>query len=229
MIIQALSDRKAKQRYTWPGRIPLAVVALVLIAAVGHTGRAMAQDSPVSADDIINALEPTKSQNASGIRTRGIGTRGAARRTLPENEIEVLERLEQSSTAADLDAAVEISEQLDAQSIDLTILFEYNSSELSPAAVPQLIELGKALLALSRSDNLSTFRILLAGHTDAAGSDDYNLRLSKARAQSVERFLIEQFGLEEDVIIAVGYGERQLALPDRPRAAENRRVQVSLL
>ena len=67
---------------------------------------------------------------------------------------------------------------------------------------------------------------LVAGHTDAKGSDVYNLDLSDRRAKSVQNFLIEQFDIDPKQLVAIGFGEEQLKNKEDPRAAENRRVQV---
>jgi len=106
--------------------------------------------------------------------------------------------------------------------IDLEILFEYNSAEISPKAVPALVALGNAL---SRQD-LKGSVFFINGHTDAAGSADYNQSLSQRRANSVRRVLIEQYKLAPDTLIAVGFGKEQLKNSGNPLADENRRVQV---
>jgi len=110
----------------------------------------------------------------------------------------------------------------DKPAIDLEILFEYNSAEISPKAVPALVALGNAL---SRQD-LKGSVFFINGHTDAAGSADYNQALSQRRAASVRRMLIEQYKLMPDTLIAVGFGKEQLKNPANPLAGENRRVQI---
>jgi len=106
--------------------------------------------------------------------------------------------------------------------IDLTIYFDFDSAEIGPRAIPGLVELGKALA----SDALKGSRILLAGHTDGKGGDAYNLRLSQRRAEAIKRFLITQFRVEEQRLLAIGYGKEQLKNKAQPFADENRRVQV---
>lgn len=110
----------------------------------------------------------------------------------------------------------------DKPAIDLEILFEYNSADISPKAVPALVALGNAL---SRQD-LKGSVFFINGHTDAAGSADYNQALSQRRAASVRRMLIEQYKLAPDTLIAVGFGKEQLKNPANPLAGENRRVQI---
>jgi outer membrane protein OmpA-like peptidoglycan-associated protein len=106
--------------------------------------------------------------------------------------------------------------------VDLEVFFDFNSSAITPQATPLLIKLGEAL----SSDKLKGSVFMVAGHTDAKGSDAYNLELSNARANSVRNFLIEKFHIEPKQLVAVGFGEEQLKNKDDPFADENRRVQV---
>jgi outer membrane protein OmpA-like peptidoglycan-associated protein len=106
--------------------------------------------------------------------------------------------------------------------IDLTIYFDFDSAQISPKAVPALVELGRAL----SSDTLKGTRFLLAGHTDAKGGDAYNLKLSQRRADAIRRYLATQFRIEEQRLLAIGYGKEQLKNTANPLADENRRVQV---
>ena len=106
--------------------------------------------------------------------------------------------------------------------IDIAIFFDYNSDVIGPKAVGAVNELGVALL----SPALKGSTILLNGHTDAAGSPDYNLALSHRRAQSVRKYLINTFKIPEDRLLVAGFGFERLKLPNQPLAGENRRVEV---
>lgn len=68
------------------------------------------------------------------------------------------------------------------------------------------------------------------GHTDASGSEKYNLILSQKRAESVKKYLVEH-GIEESRLIAKGYGESKPIVPnDTPEnMAKNRRVEFVIL
>ena len=111
---------------------------------------------------------------------------------------------------------------VDKPKIDIAIFFDYNSDVIGPKAVGAVNELGVALL----SPTLKNSTILLNGHTDAAGSPDYNLALSHRRAQSVRKYLINTFKIPEDRLLVAGFGFERLKLPDQPLAGENRRVEV---
>ena len=108
------------------------------------------------------------------------------------------------------------------QSVDLEIYFAFNDASIRTQSKSQLDQLGQALT--SKELRSSTF--LVAGHTDAKGSDSYNLKLSERRADAVRRFLVDRFNIDPQRIVAAGYGEERLKLPGQPFGAKNRRVQI---
>jgi outer membrane protein OmpA-like peptidoglycan-associated protein len=71
--------------------------------------------------------------------------------------------------------------------------------------------------------------IEIAGHTDSRGSDDFNLRLSQARASSVMNYLINN-EIEPNRLTAVGYGESNpIADNDSTEGlAKNRRIEFNI-
>ena len=107
-------------------------------------------------------------------------------------------------------------------SIDLYVNFAYDSAELTSDARITLDRLGYAL----RDERLKGFSFLIAGHTDAKGSVEYNQKLSERRAQAVKSYLITQFGIDSALLTARGFGKSQLLDPSRPEDGVNRRVQI---
>jgi outer membrane protein OmpA-like peptidoglycan-associated protein len=67
---------------------------------------------------------------------------------------------------------------------------------------------------------------ILAGFTEAKGSETYNQGLSERRADAVRQLLSKQYGIEAGNLVTVGYSLSQLKDPANPFVAENRRVQV---
>ena len=118
-------------------------------------------------------------------------------------------------------------EQAPAQesSVNLTVNFEFNSAQLSNDGMISLDALGKAL----SDPTLRNERYRIAGHTDAVGSDNYNQKLSEARAIAVRSYLAQNHHLDPDNFEVVGYGKTQLYDPNDPTAAINRRVQITKL
>lgn len=113
----------------------------------------------------------------------------------------------------------------EAPSIDLEVNFEYASANLTADARLVLDNLGKAL----GDPALRSSRFLVAGHTDAAGTDTYNLALSARRAQVVADYLVRVHGVESARLTVVGYGKSKLLDTANPLSAINRRVQVANL
>ncbi len=109
--------------------------------------------------------------------------------------------------------------------IDVEIHFGRGSARIGAAAVSQLRTLGADL----GKPELKGAALLVAGYTDASGSDTYNQRLSERRASAVKRFLVTRFNVPDDTVIAVGHGKAEPKNAADPFAGENRRVQVALL
>ncbi len=120
------------------------------------------------------------------------------------------------------DEAVRRAEAKQIPSIDLEILFDYRSANITPKAHEVLSALGRALSDARLADDA----FLIAGHTDAKGGAQYNQMLSQRRAESVRQFLIGKFHIDAGKLVAKGYGFQFLKNPKDPQAAENRRVQI---
>jgi len=69
---------------------------------------------------------------------------------------------------------------------------------------------------------------VVAGHTDAAGSDDYNYELGKRRADAVSRYLITQKKMDPLRVVTVSYGKSAPAAENNTAQgrAKNRRVEI---
>jgi outer membrane protein OmpA-like peptidoglycan-associated protein len=85
----------------------------------------------------------------------------------------------------------------------LPIFYEYNSEQLSTGSLQALQQLHFFLL-----ENPGLI-IEIGAHTDARGSEDYNLILSRKRAEAVRRWLVNR-GIQADRLIAKGYGESRI-------------------
>ncbi len=104
------------------------------------------------------------------------------------------------------------------------IYFAPGSAELDPSSYPVLDEIVKLL------KEHPTMIVEIQGHTDNTGSLAFNMKLSQKRAEAVKRYLVEH-GIEEDRLIAKGYGPKKPIAPnDTPEnRAKNRRVELVVL
>ena len=102
-----------------------------------------------------------------------------------------------------------------------SFLFETNRADLKAGAFRSLEKLSDFLK--QNPDR----NIMIEGHTDSTGSAEYNLDLSRRRAQAVAQALRSQ-GIEPDRIVTRGYGqEYPVASNDTPSGRlQNRRVEV---
>ena len=105
--------------------------------------------------------------------------------------------------------------------VGLPIEFAYNSSQISPTSTPFLAEIGK-MLSLPE---FSTKRLIIEGHTDAKGSEDYNRYLSKMRAEAIKNYLADNYQIQPNRLIVTGLGESDPLPNFDPNDAVNRRVQ----
>lgn len=111
------------------------------------------------------------------------------------------------------------------QSIVLrNIFFDFNKATIRSESANELDRLIKLL-----TDN-STLKIELGSHTDSKGSDDYNMKLSQSRSQSVVNYLINK-GIATDRLVAKGYGETMpIANNDNDEGRQqNRRTEFKIL
>jgi outer membrane protein OmpA-like peptidoglycan-associated protein len=107
---------------------------------------------------------------------------------------------------------------------DLLITFVSGSAVLTPQARSNAHEFAVALT----DPRLKGKRFEIAGYTDASGVAATNLALSQHRAEAVKAFIVAQ-GVDAAQLDARGYGSQDLAVPNDPKAAANRRVEARLL
>lgn len=108
------------------------------------------------------------------------------------------------------------------RAIPLRIRFGLDSYELSDEAQQTLNRLGAALT----SDALASFQFRIEGHTDASGDENYNLDLSRRRAEGVRNYLVNLFEMDGGRLETVARGEGSLLNPDEPTSADNRVVLI---
>ena len=108
-----------------------------------------------------------------------------------------------------------------APTISMNIKFSIDSYDLDQTSQHVLDNLSEAL----KSPELESSKFVIEGHTDATGSEEYNLNLSIKRATSVENYLVDK-GVDISRLTTVGKGEKDLLDTTRPNSGVNRRVAI---
>lgn len=105
----------------------------------------------------------------------------------------------------------------------LRIHFETDKADIRPESRPKVDKFADFLIHNKGS------LVRIEGHTDWRGSDNYNMILSKKRAASIQRALIED-GVSPSRLTAVGKGEKEPVATNKTEAgmAQNRRIEVHL-
>ncbi len=101
---------------------------------------------------------------------------------------------------------------------DSGLMFNFDSYSLTSNTTSNLSNLSSTL------NKYEDTEILIEGHTDKTGSEDYNMTLSKQRGQEVANYL-EQLNVKSSRITTEGYGELQ---PISEIDEQNRRVEVAI-
>jgi len=101
------------------------------------------------------------------------------------------------------------------------VFFDFNKSDLTPQAQTIVNQ------AAANAGPAKVTQLTVTGHTDTVGSDAYNMRLSRRRAESVAAQL-EKDGIASSEIQIVAKGKRDLLVPtaDGVKEPQNRRVQI---
>jgi OOP family OmpA-OmpF porin len=101
-----------------------------------------------------------------------------------------------------------------------TVFFDFNKSTIKPVSFALLNEVAQAM-----ADN-PKIKVEIGGHTDSIGDDNFNLKLSQSRAESVRLYLVKR-GIDAMRMVPKGYGENVPIADNRTAEgrAQNRRVE----
>lgn len=102
------------------------------------------------------------------------------------------------------------------------VLFDFDSADLTDDARRRVAAAGGSIDRLSGGRPIS-----VEGHADAKGSDEYNVRLSLRRAETV-RAELENGGLDAERMRVIGHGESQPVADNATEQGrqQNRRVEI---
>ncbi|MBD3346380.1 MAG: OmpA family protein [Chitinivibrionales bacterium] len=148
--------------------------------------------------------------------------------TMPEPEPSVTTEVETPEPETEpSDDIVFQTRDIDAemQEIFVPIYFEYDQYELRGDAIQKLERAARFL-----SENTDV-RILLEGHADERGSNEYNIGLGENRAKTVKSYLTS-YGIPSSRLEFTSYGRERPAItncPDEECHKKNRRVEWKVL
>ena len=189
-------------------------LAVLALAAMLASGAAQAQEKvlregQVTQQALIDALSPAaapaEAASAAESETGGARTRGFRPMVRPAAAV--------AGTAATAAQPARAS---------ILVTFVTNSADLTAGAKGAL----DVLAAAMKSEKLASLKFTIEGHADPRGSEELNLKLSQARADSVRAYLMGSHGLAAERVNAVGKGSSALMKPSEPAAPENRRVTI---
>ena len=105
------------------------------------------------------------------------------------------------------------------------LAFDSDSFEINDESRPSLERVVEALGANPLA------RAVIEGHTDDRGDADYNLELSRQRANAVMTYLLDEFSIQPSRLSAIGYGEERPIADNDTEANQqrNRRVEIAIL
>lgn len=216
--------------------LALSLIAMFYFCAPGRAWPGdivIYKGEPPAVDDLADILFPesipaarkSESQDAGGehkLRFRSIrfdrpaksGPNNPAAQNAPDNSTKAvaskkpIEDPERNKTEAP-------------DSFGFTIEFGFNSAVVPPAARPFLDRVGE----LMKSKRATGAKIVIEGHTDAVGSEAYNMALSARRGEAVKQYLAEVHKIDSIRLVTIAKGETELLDPHEPTSSINRRVQ----
>jgi outer membrane protein OmpA-like peptidoglycan-associated protein len=175
--------------------------------------------------------EVGKSEAKTGERVAGVETQvESAQGTLREHEEKIATTSKTAQEA--LDRAIAAGKLAEGKLLFETVLtddkvkFGFDKTELSDEAKAAL----DAFSAQLKQENKNVY-VEIQGHTDAIGSEGYNMRLGEQRAEAVRRYLNQNGGLPLHRMAVISYGESAPVTTENSRAAraQNRRVVLVVL
>ena len=145
------------------------------------------------------------------------GAAGAYIGNYMDNQAEEIEKDLEGATVERVGEGIKIT-------FDSGLLFDVDSATMQPAARTNLSNLSRIL------NKYNDTLVLIEGHTDATGSDEYNLTLSRSRAQSVANYMTE-VNVDATRFTIMGYGETQpIAGSETDNGRQdNRRVELAIM
>jgi outer membrane protein OmpA-like peptidoglycan-associated protein len=202
--------------------ITLAIVVILLVAIAGCAGWSRKEKGAAAgagAGAVVGAVIGKAAGNTAVGAILGAAIGGAAGAYIGDYMDKQAAEIERDLEGAQVER---VGEGIKI-TFDSGILFDVNKAELKGMSETDLSKLALILQKYEDTD------ILLEGHTDDTGTEEYNLELSRLRSQSVANFLAGE-GVNPTRFTIMGYGESQpiAANASQEGRALNRRVEVAI-
>ena len=209
-------------------------VAALLVFASAGADRAAAGDATYLAHDasyceifrVLSREVPGECRQMAPL-TRGLKTRSirfhAAEQTMAVSAAMVDPTASKVAETADYGGDIAGESGSEELSLAMRIQFQLNSSILTEQAKASLDNVASVL----NSEVMAETVLLLEGHADATGTQDYNFALSQRRAQAVQAYLVNEHEIEVWRLPFVGKGETDPYDPNEPTSSINRRVEFT--
>ncbi|HEY5999752.1 MAG TPA: peptidoglycan-associated lipoprotein Pal [bacterium] len=213
-------------------KVTRVVAALIAVPAAG----AFLLGCPKKATQTQATPEPRVSQSVVATRPGGAATEGGAASTgsgagtakQPQQTED--QRLAQLLASRGEDIPIKdqptvefVEPGQDEKSVLKTVYFDYDKSNIRP-------EFQTVLEGVARwMTKMPERQVLIEGHCDERGTDEYNLALGERRALAVRRYLVA-LGVPAERLHTISYGEEKPADPghDETAWAKNRRAEFKV-
>jgi outer membrane protein OmpA-like peptidoglycan-associated protein len=130
----------------------------------------------------------------------------------------------QRALAAVEAASIQREQDILAITLKSDFSFDFDSAVIKPGAVDELARIAAVLIKYPQTN------ISIEGHTDSKGAEEYNMGLSKSRAEAVKASLIGR-GLTASRLQTIGFGESKPVATNDTEAGrqQNRRVRIVIV
>jgi len=214
---QAEAERTAAEKAKAEAQQAAAQAAAERAAADQARAAALAQQQAAMAE-AEKARQAAMQADSARQQAEAARQHADAQRMQAENEKTALrERLRQQ-----LNMILETRETARGLIVNISdVLFDFNKYDLKTGAREKMAKVAGILLAYPG------LKIQVEGHTDSVGSDEYNMKLSQNRADSVRTYLVGQ-GVPADTVTSVGLGKADPVASNDTAAGrqQNRRVEL---
>jgi outer membrane protein OmpA-like peptidoglycan-associated protein len=193
--------------------ITVTLLASLIVAACGPTTQVILLPNP---DGKVGSLEVTDKKGSQTLDQAWQSTETSAL-TGSQGTPKVIG--EQQARAA-------VRQALEAEPMapaTFVIHFKSGSADMTPESLRQMTDVLEAVRVRKSTD------IIVSGHTDTVGSDEYNQQLSLRRAKAVASVLLSQ-GVPRDSIEITYHGKGNPLIPTADGVSEprNRRVEITV-